>query len=538
MNTAKNTLQLSSSTRVVYCKTKHEAELGCKLIQINSTDQYALWSFDCEWKISFIRGHMNPISLMQFGRDDIIVLFHVVSCGLQQSIIDILLNPRIVKVGANISGDIQKIQRDFGRLMGGLTQGACDLRTLSRVTGVPPQLSLAGLVETELGAILPKPQSTRCGDWEVVPLSYEQQKYAALDVYAGYLVCLRILDRWRALRQVEGPSRPKSYPDGLTSDTTYVMICKNTCDASSARASSTPSSTSSTGSAVMSSRLVEHTVTPLFAYSSRKPSRIFSAAIVTPLLPLPDPHKGVGDSLVQQQESAKKRRRREEGTSPSSSSSSSSREGVPLDLHPGVRDMLRRLPDLVLSLSSAHISTVGTRKRDSFQKWCGGMAVATIAKEQGVQERTAFNHIITCIENGVAYNFSWFNISADMVDRILAAAVDVYSGSCFPLPEAKASSSAAAAAVAAIPVSVPPKLVITRDTRTASYLRLGDVKHRVDSSYGGGSGVVTFYDLQAVCAHMSRTIGRNWLWKLVQTSRSTSHDEDSPTNKHQQQSQQ
>jgi ribonuclease D len=43
-------------------------------------------------------------------------------------------------------------------------------------------------VEEVLGAQLPKPQATRCGNWEVRPLAPEQQQYAALDAWAGLAV--------------------------------------------------------------------------------------------------------------------------------------------------------------------------------------------------------------------------------------------------------------------------------------------------------------------------------------------------------------
>ena len=55
------------------------------------------------------------------------------------------------------------------------------------------------MVETELQLTLPKPTSTRCGDWEAVPLSSEQIRYASLDVYSSILVYESIVRRWAAL---------------------------------------------------------------------------------------------------------------------------------------------------------------------------------------------------------------------------------------------------------------------------------------------------------------------------------------------------
>lgn len=45
-----------------------------------------------------------------------------------------------------------------------------------------------GLVEEVLNLQLPKPQGVRCGNWEARPLSPDQQRYAALDVFASLLL--------------------------------------------------------------------------------------------------------------------------------------------------------------------------------------------------------------------------------------------------------------------------------------------------------------------------------------------------------------
>lgn len=62
----------------------------------------------------------------------------------------------------------------------------------------------SGMVETELHLVLPKPTSTRCGDWEAVPLSNDQIRYAALDVYATILVYDCIASRWRSMPSSDG----------------------------------------------------------------------------------------------------------------------------------------------------------------------------------------------------------------------------------------------------------------------------------------------------------------------------------------------
>ncbi len=57
-----------------------------------------------------------------------------------------------------------------------------------------PTLRAAELCRVVLHRTLPKPQGVRTGNWEAVPLSAQQEEYAARDAYAGLLVyqCLQV----------------------------------------------------------------------------------------------------------------------------------------------------------------------------------------------------------------------------------------------------------------------------------------------------------------------------------------------------------
>lgn len=134
--------------QVVYCMTAAQQEIGCEIIEQRITDEkpYHVWGFDCEWKVSYIAGQAaRKVSLIQFGSKDVIVLFHVFHSGIHSTLIDIIKSSRHVKLGVNILGDIQKLERDFPTLFGRESiSGVCDIRRISEVTGVPPQRSLAG----------------------------------------------------------------------------------------------------------------------------------------------------------------------------------------------------------------------------------------------------------------------------------------------------------------------------------------------------------------------------------------------------------
>lgn len=149
---------------------------------------WSAWAFDIEWRVDFKVGGQRPVALMQFSRENIVILFHIHRCGLQPELIDILKNPKIFLLGVNISGDVKKIERDFATVLPGTIKGAVDLRELEwKLLSHRSSNSLAGMVQARLRMTLEKPQDVRTGNWEQ-NLTKEQKDYAALDVFSTYLL--------------------------------------------------------------------------------------------------------------------------------------------------------------------------------------------------------------------------------------------------------------------------------------------------------------------------------------------------------------
>jgi hypothetical protein len=143
----KETLQLPP-IRVVYCVSKAQQETGCQIIQskIAHAQSKCVWGFDCEWKVSYVSGQgTHKVALIQFGAQDVILLFQISQSGLHSTLVDIIKSADHIKVGVNILGDVQKLERDFPSFFPARSIcGAVDVRRLSEVTAVPPQPSLAG----------------------------------------------------------------------------------------------------------------------------------------------------------------------------------------------------------------------------------------------------------------------------------------------------------------------------------------------------------------------------------------------------------
>ena len=242
-----NYLELPTSAEVLYCKTLEQCSKACS--KIKKVGLPSVWGFDIEWRVSFKKGVQYKVALLQLCHGNLIVLIHLFAVGLTAELAEIIKDERFIKVGVNIAGDITRIQKDYAaelsdahaeyprkgstfeydaKLPSSLPRtstsapirGVLDLRTLYnalRSTSASPR-SLAALCETELGGrILNKAQDIRCGNWECLPLSKDQLKYAALDAFASYEVYRAIVQHWKpSFASVPTPSAADSSAENLS----------------------------------------------------------------------------------------------------------------------------------------------------------------------------------------------------------------------------------------------------------------------------------------------------------------------------------
>jgi hypothetical protein len=195
-----NILELPSTLKIYYCVTAKQCIDACEIIINLVLCEQCIWGFDCEWKVDFRARSQCPVALIQIATENIVFLFHITSIGMPECLINILTNKEMYKVGVNIKGDMMKLERDFSCLRNNI-RSVCDLRHISLAAGIPPASSLAGMVEKQIKKILPKPNDTRCSNWEIIPLTSQQIMYAALDGYASYIVMKSINEQWLSKEQ-------------------------------------------------------------------------------------------------------------------------------------------------------------------------------------------------------------------------------------------------------------------------------------------------------------------------------------------------
>jgi ribonuclease D len=140
--------------------------------------------FDTESRPSFQKGVVNRIALLQLSTVDRCYLFRLCKIRLDKSILKILENRNITKIGLSVDGDIRELST-LGRFR---PKGFVDLQKIVGGYGIQ-ELSLLKIVAIVLGRRISKAQ--RLSNWEAVQLTEAQRVYAATDAW----VCTEIYNR-------------------------------------------------------------------------------------------------------------------------------------------------------------------------------------------------------------------------------------------------------------------------------------------------------------------------------------------------------
>ena len=151
--------------------------------------------FDTETRPSFRPGVTFRVSLLQLATPTVCYLFRLNRIPLAKPIIQLFENRRILKIGADVSGDLRSLRqiRHFR------DEGFVDLQAIAPQWGIGEK-SLRKLSAIVLGERVSKAQ--RLSNWEAATLTEKQRIYAATDAW----VCILIYER--LLRTPQKPLRP------------------------------------------------------------------------------------------------------------------------------------------------------------------------------------------------------------------------------------------------------------------------------------------------------------------------------------------
>ncbi len=132
--------------------------------------------FDTETRPSFKAGVTYRVALLQLSTPRRCYLFRLNCMRFEKQIVKILENEKILKIGADVAGDIRSLHA-LRRFRPG---GFVDLQQLAPEWGIEEK-SLRKLSAIVLGKRVSKAQ--RLSNWEATQLTEKQMRYAATDAW-------------------------------------------------------------------------------------------------------------------------------------------------------------------------------------------------------------------------------------------------------------------------------------------------------------------------------------------------------------------
>ena len=170
---------------------EHERDIAaaCKTLA-----EQPVIGFDTETRPSFRPGVTFRVSLLQLSTPTVCYLFRLNKIPLDKPILQLLEDRRILKIGADVAGDLRSL-RQIRHFRDG---GFVDLQGIAPEWGIGEK-SLRKLSAIVLGRRVSKAQ--RLSNWEAATLTDKQQLYAATDAW----VCTRIYEQ--LLRTPKKPIR-------------------------------------------------------------------------------------------------------------------------------------------------------------------------------------------------------------------------------------------------------------------------------------------------------------------------------------------
>ena len=154
---------------------------------INDLKNYDLIGFDTETKPTFVKGPLNPPSIMQLACDDKVYIFQFDNDEIFKQLSLILSNKNITKCGVSVDRDLIELMylSPFDPI------SFIDLGNIARENEIPHH-GLRGLVAMFLKHRISKGSQT--SDWSRISLSDSQISYAATDAWVS-LELFKIFDK-------------------------------------------------------------------------------------------------------------------------------------------------------------------------------------------------------------------------------------------------------------------------------------------------------------------------------------------------------
>ena len=165
--------------------TPEQADIAVRYLQ-----QFPILGIDTETRPSFKKGETHKVALLQIANYERCYLFRIHKFGLTLSLIQLIENPHITKVGVSLKDDFRMLSQwaPFE------PENIIELQNLVQEIGITDK-SLQKIYGNLFGMKISKSQ--RLSNWEADELTIPQQHYAAIDAWA----CLLINDKVNKLKE-------------------------------------------------------------------------------------------------------------------------------------------------------------------------------------------------------------------------------------------------------------------------------------------------------------------------------------------------
>lgn len=151
---------------------------------VSYLSQFNILGFDTETRPAFKKGSTHRVALIQLATENkVCILFRLNKIGFPSSLVELLSNPNILKIGLSLKDDFLAMSRrmEFS------PKGFLDLQKIVVKHDIA-DISLQKIYALLFNKKISKGQ--RLSNWESEILSESQKKYAALDAWA----CLKIYE--------------------------------------------------------------------------------------------------------------------------------------------------------------------------------------------------------------------------------------------------------------------------------------------------------------------------------------------------------
>jgi ribonuclease D len=173
--------------RIVVVDREEQIEAACRDLA-----SHRIIGFDTETRPSFKAGVTNKVALLQLSTPERCYLIRLCRTKLHNALLKILSNPNIIKIGADVLGDLRSLHalRHFKE------RGFVDLQQIASSWGIEEK-SLRKMSAIVLGKRVSKAQ--RLSNWEASTLTPQQQMYAATDAW----VCIEIYNKLMSVEPLQ-----------------------------------------------------------------------------------------------------------------------------------------------------------------------------------------------------------------------------------------------------------------------------------------------------------------------------------------------